>query len=240
MDSLRNHTKHKFEEPKMEETTKTGADKILLDTKCLLRKWYKDYDHYQSKQDEFDSLWIKAYAMIYNQYCSTEVNISIQELPNFETEIREDPMKLLETVEHLTHVNMRAVYPVLTLIESLARMMKVKQGDNAGLVNYLERFKSERNVMRSLFESRLLDSFVENTLEYQNLPLGTDLANQQLDQKKAMMNKFWAMLFIRGSDHERYGSLLVDWRKSYANKQQDLYSDDLYAMLDVMWVMPAR
>lgn len=50
MDSLRNHTKHKFEEPKMEETTKTGADKILLDTQHLLRKWDKDYNHYQSKK----------------------------------------------------------------------------------------------------------------------------------------------------------------------------------------------
>ena len=48
------------------------------------------------------------------------------------------------------------------------------------------------------------------------------------------------MLFICGDDHERFGSLLADWRKAYANKQRDLYPDDLYAMLDVMQVMLAK
>ena len=86
--------------------------------------------------------------MIYNQYFSTELKISIQELPNFEIEIREDPVKLLETVEHVMYLPIRAFYSVLTLIESLASMMKVKQGDNENLVNYLERFDSEKNVMR--------------------------------------------------------------------------------------------
>ena len=95
-------------------------------------------------------------------------------------------MNLLEIVEYVMHVPIRSVYPVLRLIESLASMMKVKQGDNESLVNYLERFKSERNMTRSLFGSRFLDSFVENTLEYQNLPLGSDLATQQLDQKKEL------------------------------------------------------
>ena len=55
-----------------------------------------------------------------------------------------------------------------------------------------------------------------------------------------MMNKLWAMLFICGTDHERFEYLLVDWRKAYANKQQDLYPDDLYTMLDLMLVMLAK
>ena len=96
-------------------------------------------------------------------------------------------MKLLEIVEHLMHVPICAVYPILTLIESLVSMMKVKQGDSESLVKYLKRFKSERNLTASLFGSRLLDSFIENTLEYQNLTVGADLVSQQMDQKKATM-----------------------------------------------------
>ena len=53
------------------------------------------------------------------------------------------------------------------------------------------------------------------------------------------MMKFWAMLFIHGADHKRFGSLLVDWQKAYANKHHDLYLEDIYSMLDVMRVMPA-
>ena len=48
------------------------------------------------------------------------------------------------------------------------------------------------------------------------------------------------MLLIRGADHERYVSLLVDWRKSNANKQRDLYPDNLYIMLDIMRFIPAQ
>ena len=45
------------------------------------------------------------------------------------------------------------------------------------------------------------------------------------------------MLCIRGVGHDRYGSMIVDWRKSYANTQCDLYSEDLTAMIDTMHVM---
>lgn len=51
------------------------------------------------------------------------------------------------------------------------------------------------------------------------------------------MDRFWEMLCIRGVGHDRYGSMIVDWRKSYANTQCDLYSEDLTAMIDTMHVM---
>ena len=45
---------------------KTDAEDKLLDTQCLLRKWEKHYDNYQENQEDFVSLWITAYVMIYN------------------------------------------------------------------------------------------------------------------------------------------------------------------------------
>ena len=132
------------------------------------------------------------------------------------------------------HVPMRAVYPVLTLSETFSSLMKTKQGNNESLIIYLERFKSEKNVMMSLFAQKLLDGFVEDSQEYQDLPGGTDLADRQVGVKKRTMNKLWAILCICGEDPNHYGSLLVEFCKVYATKQRDLYPDDLGSMMGAM------
>ena len=41
-----------------------------------------------------------------------------------------------------------------------------KQGDNEDLLDYLSRFKSERNVLTNLFGKGMLYGFAENTAEY--------------------------------------------------------------------------
>ena len=54
--------------------------------------------------------------MIFNNYCSSELKMSLQELPNFEREIKENPIKLLEKIENRMHVPMRVVYPIHVLL----------------------------------------------------------------------------------------------------------------------------
>ena len=127
-------------------------------------------------------------------------------------------MKLLKTIEQLMHAPMRAVYPITILIETLDSLMKIKHGNNKSIINDLERFKSEKNTMTSLFGQKLLDRFIKNTQEYREFLLGSDLADRHVDSKKRATNKFLTMLFIRGSDYSMYDSLLVDWHKVYANE----------------------
>lgn len=145
--SLWTRTNHVFSEPSIEIITKSDEDEEKLDTERLLRMWEKDYHRYQAKHDGFESRRTKSYGLIFSKCCSSELKISLQELSNFESQTREDLIQLLESVEHLMHVPMRALYPILRLTENLASMMKIKQGNNEGLLNYLERFKSEQNVM---------------------------------------------------------------------------------------------
>ena len=54
-------------------------------------------------------------------------------------------------------------------------------------MTYLERFKSEKNVVVSLFGSKLLDGHVEATDAYRNIPAGD--ANAQARLQKEMKNK---------------------------------------------------
>ena len=53
----------------------------------------------------------------------------------------------------LMHTPEKAKYPALTLIEVLLSFLKIKQGDNEDLLDYLSRFKSERDIVKRLFSN---------------------------------------------------------------------------------------
>ena len=90
---------------------------------------------------------------------------SIRELFYFETVIEDDPLDLFTQIEKLIHFLTRALYSTLSLIKILTSMMVVKKHDNEKLLTYLLRFKSGRNVVKSLFGNQLLDCHVEHTSE---------------------------------------------------------------------------
>ena len=129
--------------------------------------------------------------MIWNECTSSDLKTTIKEMSRFNNQIRDDPLELLKVVEHLMHVPMKAVYPTLTLIETIARMMSLKQGEKEGLATYLEHFKSKKNAMINLFGKSILDGYVEKVEAYQNL-CGTvaEIEAIQKVMKNAEMQKF--------------------------------------------------
>ena len=105
---------------------------------------------------------------------------AIRESQNYESTILDNPLELLTEVEKLMHVPRKAVYPTLALIETISSLLSLRQGPNDTLMTYLEKFKSERNVVINLFGKRILDEHVENTKDYQDIPDGdTTIQAQQ-------------------------------------------------------------
>ena len=127
--------------------------------------WVKHYNHYFDNIKGFKDLWIKLYALIWEKYCSREVQCALKEISDFNSVVKNEPLELLARVERLMHTPMKAKYPPLTLIEVLYSFLLQKKGDNEELLDYLGRFKSERNVMMSMFGESMLDGFAENTSE---------------------------------------------------------------------------
>ena len=91
------------------------------------------------------------------------------EVLDYNTRILDNPLELLKEIKRLVHVPRKADYPTIALIETLNNIMTIRQGDKEGLVSYLERFKSEVNVVISLFGLGLLDGHVESTTTYREL-----------------------------------------------------------------------
>ena len=130
---------------------------------------------------------MKAHGLIYHSYCSSQMQIAIKELANYESDVLDNPLQLLVEIEKLMHVPRKVVYPTLALIETLSSLLSLRQGESDSLMGYLEKFKSEKNVVVSLFGERMLDGHVENTQEYKDIP-DADV-NMQRAQQNEMKSK---------------------------------------------------
>ena len=97
--------------------------------------------------------------------------MEIKEMPDFESVVNNEPLILLSRIENLMH------NPFLTLIEVLFSLLNVKQGDNEDLLDYLSRFRSEKDVVMRLLDHKLIDGYVERLPEYMSL-LVTDTAGR--------------------------------------------------------------
>jgi len=82
-----------------------------------------------NRQSLFEANWLKTYSYILQNYCTTAMQTALKELPVFENEIKNDPLKLLEQVGVLMRTPMRALYPQLGLIETLARLLNMCQDE---------------------------------------------------------------------------------------------------------------
>ena len=49
---------------------------------------------------DFDENWKKTFAYIYESFCTKEMQIAIKELPYYEREIQNQPLKLLKEVNY--------------------------------------------------------------------------------------------------------------------------------------------
>ncbi len=62
------------------------------------------------------------------------MQVDIKELPDYESEIQNEPLKLLEEIKGLRHTPMRTKYPFMSFTENLENLINVKQSDNELLV----------------------------------------------------------------------------------------------------------
>ena len=114
--------------------------------------------------------------------------------------------------------------------------MSLRQGEHDSLLTYLEKFKSEKNVVMSLFGEGILNGHVERTQEYKDISDADTVqqAREQKEMKDKAHEQFWGLLFLKQSDQGKYGRLLREFRQAYANKQRDLYPEDLTNTFEVM------
>jgi hypothetical protein len=183
----------------------TGADKVM-EQEGFDMLYKAEIDIYTKRKHEFEDNMNKTYSLIYLQHCSKTIQDRIMGHPEFESKIKNDPIKLLKAVEILINDPVRARYPYASVTESITRFMTCKQLENESLTDYVKRFKSNRDGLAQTMGKDFLKKFIENTREYQE--------EADVDKQNAMCStaypRWTAYMLMKNSDQGKYGSLIAD------------------------------
>ena len=188
--------------PTRQISLQTDVNAREVNQKGLGIEYQEAYSRYLDRVEALEQGMLKAYSLIYSNYCTKTMQTRIEEHPEFATKIRNDPIALLAAIKESMHTPVRSQYPLVSMTDALTRVVNIRQYEDEPLLDFVKRFKQERDVLKSHVGTRILDGFVMQSEEYKN-------ASQT--KKDAILNaefeKWMALLVIRGSDQTKYGSL---------------------------------
>ena len=107
-----------------------------IEQETLNRKYEAQFAHYFEQEMEFEDNWVKAYGLIFESYCSRDMQIAVRELVDYETRTINNPLGLLIDVEKLMHVPRKAMYPRLALLETISSLLTLRQQKKEGLMSW--------------------------------------------------------------------------------------------------------
>ena len=184
---------------------------------------------YNMRKEIYEDNKSKAYAYIFT-YCNRTMQNRIKESPDFETNIRNDPIALLREIKEKMYDPARAKYEYVSLTESFARIISdTKQEDKESLIDYTKRFKQSKDILKTTIGEDILHTFAERTKEYKDAKASDD----KNEIKKKSFDKWITYLYLRNSDQRKYGTLMKNFRTQYSlgNNQ---YPDTLTKAADVL------
>ena len=99
--SLRNKVKAGPTLPTLKQSAKVNQDEKDAENKSFQCQFDAQMKHYFTIEERFENEWVRAYSLIYDSYCTSDLKVAIKEEPDFESRIRDDPVELLKEVERL-------------------------------------------------------------------------------------------------------------------------------------------
>jgi hypothetical protein len=105
----------------------------------------------------------RAYALIFRDHCTKMMQSRIEQHHNFETEIRDDPIMLLDVIRGLLYDTERGKYPYSQITDSFKNFLLTRQMENESLLEYSKRFKQNRDMLKQQVGTNILDEFIEST-----------------------------------------------------------------------------
>ena len=99
-------------------------------------RYQAEIKQFLDRQSGLEENLMKAYALIFGTYCSKARQSRVEEHPDFETTIRDDPIELLKTINILMHDTVRAKYPYASLHDVMMRLFNLRQQEHEHLTDY--------------------------------------------------------------------------------------------------------
>ncbi len=127
--------------------------------------YQEDFKLFIKRKEAYRQNKAKAYALIIKHCNKTMVN-KIEEVPDFESRIRNDPVELLKEIRSKMYDPARAKYEFVSLTETLLRFLLLKQEDGESLMDYTKRFKQAKDILIGAVGKDFLKDFGMKTQEY--------------------------------------------------------------------------
>ncbi|HET7638102.1 MAG TPA: C2HC-type zinc finger protein, partial [Ktedonobacteraceae bacterium] len=216
-------------EPEREISTLTDQPNAQLEQSGFDIKYQEELRRFLDRKDNLRQGLVKAYALIFSNYCNRTMQSRIEEHPEFESKIEGNPIALLEAIKTLMHDPVRAQYPLVSMTDALTRLINVKQMENEPLLDYVKRFKQLRDVAKSHLGTKVLDQFIEQSEEYRTATT-TESKNKL---KEDAFSAWMAYLLIKGSDQSKYGSITKGFVSQYS-LGNDQYPKTIQMATDVL------
>ena len=195
----------------------------------------EEYRIYNTRKEQYEDNLIKAYALIFS-YCNKVMQNRIEEMSNFDSEIRNDPIKLLEVIKEKMYDPARAKYEFVSLTEAFSRLIvETKQEKDESLIDYTKRFKQTKDILKQTVGDKVLQEFAERTQDYKDA--GTDATKQDAIKKKSF-NQWMAYVYLKNSDQLKYGTLMKNFRSQYSlgnNQYPDTITKAADALTNHQW-----
>ena len=214
--------------PVRDTSAKTNADERKLEQDAMDMKYQAELDEWVRRKGIYKANTIKAYSLIYDT-CSLSMQNRVNEHPDFDTTIKNNPVELLKAIKLLMHDPVRARYAYASLTDTIERLMQTKQQENEHLLEYTKRFKQMRDLAKQQMGRDVLHTFVTNTKEYKD----TADASKQKAIKEESFESWMTYIYLKNADQKKYGSVLRGMINQYSlgNNQ---YPSKISAAVDVL------
>jgi hypothetical protein len=193
-------------EPTRTLSKKTGKGEETeraIEQEGLNIKYKVAIEQWSARRNDLEREMMKAYSLIYQNFCTTAMQSRIKEHPEFESKIRDDPIELLKAIKILMQDTVRAKYNYASVTDAFWRILSTKQVEGESVADYASRVKHQRDVLKTHVGKHFLDVFVENTEEYKNETSST----KKQELKDGALERWCAYLTIKNCNQSKYGSL---------------------------------
>jgi hypothetical protein len=188
-----------------------------------------EIDMYTKRKHKLEDTMNKTYSLIYLQHCNKTIQDKIHAHPDFETKIKNDPIKLRKAIEILISNPVQARYWYASVTEAMTRFMTCRQLENRPLADYVKRFKGNQDSMVQNMGKDFLKDFVKNTKQYAD---ETD-TDKQDKMQKGLYAQWTAYMLMKNSNQGKYGSLMTSLTTQFS-MDTNQYLKDIMATVDIL------
>ena len=205
-------------EPTLKVSTDSDTAVATLENEAFKMTYVQAMSQFQQRKDMLAGNLHRTFHIIWSKFCDEKMRDKVRNLNDYETTIQDNPYKLLEVIEQLSHspVEERLVLPYQLAWDLLAKLFLVKQDKKESLTDFHDRFKSYSATIKRYFGTELLDKYVTNLPEYD-----TSSATAQVDLKKNAWERMLSYGLLANADSERYDKLRSSLTEHYANGRDE-------------------